>query len=398
MRMVLYGLPCAGKDYLLARLPFLTHLKGSEWLNAQCGGRFRELPEEEKNRLRRGFIDYVKCDETGNIIVDGHYSFPEDGGFRKVFTESDGDCYDAFVYLDTPTDIIHERIQGSDKNSIYSSLSQSDLRAWRDYEVKGLFGEALRRGKEFILLDDDSEAITRFMKGLAEGSILTAPQVARINADRVIEAAGARRRIILSDGDKTLTISDLTKSVPVPEQLKVHGVFDGDRYTTYQFWKARQTHASLRDLDERYTQALSNVEFDGPVLDDISRIDGLKVIVTAGLEDLWQRAAELTGIMDMAVGSQSNGLSNMSQLGKAYLCRYLKEEGFEVIALGDNMVDYYMLLEADRGYVIAHAKKNATLQTTVLSGTKLKQPSYNQTKFEGVQEVNSIHDDIERDL
>ncbi|MBQ3736230.1 MAG: HAD hydrolase family protein, partial [Candidatus Methanomethylophilaceae archaeon] len=111
--------------------------------------------------------------------------------------------------------------------------------------------------------------------------------------------------------------------------------------------------------------------------------------------DLWQRAAELTGVMDMAVGSQSNSLSNMSQLGKAYLCRYLKEAGFEVIALGDNMVDYYMLLEADRGYVIAHAKKNATLQNTVLSGTKLKQPSYNQTKFEGVQEVNSIHEDIE---
>ena len=121
------------------------------------------------------------------------------------------------------------------------------------------------------------------------------------------------------------------------------------------------------------------------------------MIVTAGLEDLWSEAAVFSGVMDMAVGSKSNGHSNMSQLGKAFLCRYLREAGFEVIALGDNMVDYYMLKEADKGYVIAHAKKNATLQRTVLHGTVLKQPAYNQTKFEGVEEVNSIHEDIERD-
>ena len=395
MKFVLYGLPCAGKDYLLERMPFIEHIKGSEWLNAQCGGKFREMPEDKQNALRIKFIEYVKEMDFRNIIVDGHYAFPEGDGFRKAFTESDGDCYDVFVYLDTPVETIFNRIQDSEKNTIYSKLTQSDLQVWRDYEVDALFHEALVRGKEFILLDYDLDNIITFMKGMADGTIRTAPQVSRANADRVIEATGGKRRIILSDGDKTLTITDLTKSVPVPEELKVHGVFDGDRYTTYQFWRARQTHASLDDLDERYEQALSNVEFDEPILNDLSKIDGWKVIVTAGLEGLWQKAAELTGVMDMAVGSDPKGYSNMSQLGKAYFCRYLREAGFEVIALGDNMVDYYMLMEADRGYIIAHAKRNATLQSTVLSGTKLRQPSSNQTKFEGVEEVNSIHEDIE---
>ena len=395
MKFVLYGLPCAGKDYLLERMPFIEHIKGSEWLNAQCGGKFREMPEDKQNALRIKFIEYVKEMDFRNIIVDGHYAFPEGDGFRKAFTESDGDCYDVFVYLDTPVETIFNRIQDSEKNTIYSKLTQSDLQVWRDYEVDALFHEALVRGKEFILLDYDLDNIITFMSGMADGTIRTAPQVSRANADRVIEATGGKRRIILSDGDKTLTITDLTKSVPVPEELKVHGVFDGDRYTTYQFWRARQTHASLDDLDERYEQALSNVEFDEPILNDLSKIDGWKVIVTAGLEGLWQKAAELTGVMDMAVGSDPKGYSNMSQLGKAYFCRYLREAGFEVIALGYNMVDYYMLMEADRGYIIAHAKRNATLQSTVLSGTKLRQPSSNQTKFEGVEEVNSIHEDIE---
>ena len=395
MKFVIYGLPCAGKDYLLSKMPFIQHIKGSEWLNAHSDNRFRELPGKEQEDLRKQFVQSVNSIETGNVIVDGHYAFPNGDSYRQAFTDSDGDCYDVFIYLDTPVETIHERIQGSDKNTIYSHLTISELQAWRDYEVSGLFEEVLRRGKEFILLDNDVDSIIRFMKGLADGSVLTAPQVSRMNADRVIDAAVGKRRIVLSDGDKTLTVEDLTKSVSMPEELKVHKAFEGDRYTTYQFWKVRQPYATLNDLEDRYAPALANIHFDGSVLEDLSKIDGLKVIVTAGLEDLWSRAAVLSGVMDVAVGSKTNGLSNMSQLGKAYLCRYLREAGFEVIALGDNMVDYYMLMEASRGYTIAHAKKNATLQNTVKSGTKLRQPAYNQIKFEGVQEVDSIHEDVE---
>ena len=131
MRMVLYGLPCAGKDYLISRMPFLEHIKGSEWLNAQSNGRFRELPPEEQGRLRRQFIKHVRTVDTADVIVDGHYSFPGIGGYHKAFTEDDGDCYDIFAFLDTPVDVIHDRIQSSEKNTIYSELTVSDLQAWR---------------------------------------------------------------------------------------------------------------------------------------------------------------------------------------------------------------------------------------------------------------------------
>ena len=269
MKFVIYGLPCAGKDHLLSMIPFIQHIKGSAWLNAQCNNKFRELSSEEQNDLRRQFIKHINSIETENVIVDGHYAFPDNGGYRLAFTDSDGDSYDVFIYLDTPADIIHERIQSSEKNTIYSYLTVSDLQAWRDYEVSGLFEEALRRGKEFILLDNDIDSIVKFMKGLADGSVLTAPQVSRINADKVISAASGKTRIILSDGDKTLTVEDLTKSVSIPEELKVHHVFQGDRYTTYQFWKVRQPYASLNDLDDRYAPALSNVHFDESILKDL---------------------------------------------------------------------------------------------------------------------------------
>ena len=54
-----------------------------------------------------------------------------------------------------------------------------------------------------------------------------------------------------------------------------------------------------------------------------------------------------------------------------------------------------MLLEANRGYAIAHQKKNPVLQKAVLGGTKLKQPASNEIKFDGVEIVNSIHEDAE---
>jgi len=58
-------------------------------------------------------------------------------------------------------------------------------------------------------------------------------------------------------------------------------------------------------------------------------------------------------------------------------------------------VDYRMLMGADRGYVIAHQKKNPVLQKAVLGGTKLKQPASNEIKFEGVEIVSSIHKDAQ---
>lgn len=395
MKMVLYGLPCAGKDYLLSRLDLVRYVKGSEWLNSLCDNRFRELAEGEKVRLRKAFIRYVSAIESENVVVNGHYAFPKNGGYDVVFTEEDGECYDVFAYLDTPVEVVHERMQKSEKNAPYAGLSVGELQAWRDFEVDALFREALKRGKEFILLDDDLENALCFTNGLLEGEFSTSYEVAGYFAKSIAEAAGDRKRIILADGDKTLTVGDLTKSVSSEDELKAYKVFDGDRYTTYQFWKVHQIHRAMNDIEERFGQALAVAEFDRAVLDDLSQIDAFKVVVTAGLMDLWTGAAAMTGVMDMAVGSDTKAFDNMSQLGKAYLSRYLREKGYEVLALGDNMVDYYMLTEADRGYLIAHAKKNASAQRTVLGGTKLKQPKYNQIKFEGVAEVNSIHEDIE---
>lgn len=392
MKIALYGLPCAGKDYLLSNMPFLKHIKGSEWLNQKSEGKFRSLPADKQTELRSEFVEYVSQFGDTDIAVDGHYSFPDGDSFNSVFTESDGNCYDVFVYLDTPIDIIAERIAKSEKNCIYSGLTQEQLQSWRDYETEGLFHEVLKRGKEFILLDNDWNCILEFMEGVTSGSIATAPEVSRIFAERIMSRTN-KQTIVLSDGDKTLTQTDLTKDVLDPGERIIKNIFDGDKYTTYQFWKAHKVYAGFEDIENRYEYALSKAEYDIPILKDLSEIDGFKVVVTSGLEELWSLAVERTGVMDMAVGSDVSGRCNMSQLGKAYLARILRQSGLRIVAVGDNMVDYYMLLEANSGYVVAHRKKNESLQKILRNGSVLKQPSGNQIKFEGVKVVSSVHDD-----
>ncbi len=395
MRIALYGLSCSGKDYMLDRMPFIEHIKGSDWLNARSGGRFRELPTDEQDALRREFIGYIRSSSDRNVAVDGHYAFPTADGYDIAFTEDDGDCYDVFAYLDTPSETIRSRLRESEKNSTYADLPVERIEAWKRFEIEGLRKECLERGKEFLLLDDDVDDVRSFMEGIIEGRILTAPQVAERSAERILSSSDSGR-IVLCDGDKTLTTSDLTKKVSALTGLRAdRNVFDGDRYSTYQFWLAHRVFAPMDDPKDLFEEVAAEADVEKELLDDLSAIDGYRVVVSAGLEGLWEAVVGRIGAFGMAVGSSTDASANISQLAKALIARYLRSAGREVIAVGDNVVDYYMLLEADRGYVVAHQKKNASLQTILLEGTDLKQPRSNQVKFDGVAEVNSIHEDIE---
>ncbi len=395
MRIAFYGLSCSGKDYLLSKMPFIEHIKGSEWLNAHSGGRFRELSSDEQDILRREFIGYIRSCSDTNVAVDGHYAFPSEGGFDIAFTEADGDCYDVFAYLDTPSEIIRSRLQESEKNSRYAELSVEAIESWKQFEIEGLRRECLERGKEFLLLDGNIENVCCFIRGLVEGRILTAPQVAKRSADQILAASGSRL-IVLCDGDKTATASDLTKKVFEYAGVSAdNNVFSGDKYSTYQFWLSHRDIAPVENIRNFFGTIVENADVEDDLLKDLSMIDGFRVVVSAGLEELWKAVADRTGIFDMAIGSSIDVSSNISQLAKAFLVRYLHSAGREVIAVGDNVVDYYMLLEADKGYVVAHKKKNTSLQKLLLNGTVLKQPRSNEIKFDGVAEVNSIHEDIE---
>lgn len=357
MRIAIYGLPCAGKSTLISEMGI-----------AQAGS----------------------ADE--DAVIERHFAFPSENGFDIGFTEKDAERCDVFAYLDTAPEIILERIGQSEEHRPYRDMTAEGVTAWRDFEVSTLRSECFARGKEFIILDPRFDCVQEFLEGLLDGSILTSPQVSRMAADRILGSTD-KHTIILCDGDRTLADIDLTLSLDLPMLMDLSHAFYGDRYTTFQFWLVYKLYGTLPQLGVKMREAADKVSLNKPLLDDLSKIDSYRVVITAGLEDLWSYAIEKTYAFSMAIGTDVGAVRNISQFAKGYIARYLREAGREVIALGDNMVDYRMLLEADRGYVIAHLKKNAPLQRTILNGSKLKQPSSNEIKFEGVEEVRSIHED-----
>lgn len=82
-----------------------------------------------------------------------------------------------------------------------------------------------------------------------------------------------------------------------------------------------------------------------------SVIERIKVpcfVLTAGHYGIWKEiASELK--MPMYCGEQ------MSAETKYFIVKFLQEQGIRIVAYGDSMNDYYMLKQADEGYLIAKA-------------------------------------------
>ena len=137
MKIAIYGISCAGKDTfileVIKRFPDFTHIKGSTRLNEisqkSYGCTFREIASQKQKKVREQFIFELK--NSDNIIVDGHYCFPENESYRIAFTESDSELYDIFIYLRALPAVVKERISLSEKNACYTSLSEKDIENWQ---------------------------------------------------------------------------------------------------------------------------------------------------------------------------------------------------------------------------------------------------------------------------
>ena len=127
MKIVLYGMPCAGKSTLMNKITDAKVINGSKELRRICGGSFSELSEEEKCQVRVRYTEYINSLEDEWIVSDGHYSFME----NVVFTEADGELYDVFIYLYCAPEVLKERYAASEKNATFVDESVEDIKQWQ---------------------------------------------------------------------------------------------------------------------------------------------------------------------------------------------------------------------------------------------------------------------------
>lgn len=354
MRLGLYGLPTAGKSFILSAVRNLEVLSGSSLLK-EMRPDFQSLTEEDKVAVRKNLA--LKLKEKDFFIMDGHYSF----GDNVVFTEEDGALYDTFLYLFVDPYIIKERMEDSIRNNKYLVY---DIKKWQEFEIASLRKYCHENNKDFYVIDNpgkgffpDISMVLNFIDSIVCG--FSCVNYAQKCADKILKEK-PEDTIILTDGDRTLSIEDSSGALG----YKTH-LFDGNFYTGFQSWRHAREMADYISLMECSwnEQGRLPVTLNADVADKLA---GEAVVLTSGYFGIWKKiASELKLIIFHG--------EMMSAEAKFFITKYLQEAGRKVVAYGDSMIDYYMLKQADEGYLVKRADGSISRS---LSGKSLEGIEY----------------------
>lgn len=343
MRIGLYGMPTAGKTHILNQIDFIDVVSGSKFLR-EYDPDFDTRDESGREQDRKAIARLLM--KRDNFIMDGHYAF----GDEIAFTEDDGKIYDAYLYLYISPDIIKKRMSESDKNRKYLIYNIAE---WQNMEIAELRRYCHDNGKDFYVLDnppdncfEDVSDILAFIRGIING--YSCVSYAKECADHIIRKSKSDT-IVLMDGDKTLTIEDSSGTV---FGYKTH-LYDGNFYTGYQSWKQnvefkQYSFDDLTEMPVRLNETVKNA-----ITEDT-------FILTSGHERIWQFIAKQLRL-DFFYGTQ------MSAETKLFITKCLQEAGKRVIAYGDGMNDYFMLKQADKGYLVS--KQDGTISRSLKGRT-----------------------------
>lgn len=339
MRIGLYGLPGAGKTFLLKKIDFMDVMYGSDLIR-EIASDFDSRDEDGKRIVREELASSLL--QKDGFIMDGHYSFGE----QPAFTDKDGELYDVFVYLYVNPDIIRRRMRNSKKNIRYLDY---EIEKWQQDEIKGLRAYCHQKNKDFYVIDEplkgfpeDTEEIIRFIKAVKNGYSCVAYAMECANAILKIEPGDA---VNLTDGDKTIILED---SSYMAFGYTTH-LFDGNFYSGYQSWRQNE---GFEQMEYKQMEKLP-IHFNKRIMD---RLDCHTYIVTSGYGKVWKHISEYTGF-PFFYGNQ------MSAETKLYITKFLQQAGKIVTAYGDSKNDYYMLKQADKGYLVA--KQDGTVSKSL---------------------------------
>lgn len=349
MRIGLYGMPTAGKSYILDKIDFIKVMAGSKMIREMCPD-FDSKDEADKGTVRRQLADLLATTDT--FILDGHFLF----GDKLAFTESDGSLYDVFLYLYISPEILKDRMGSSERNRKYLSF---DIAAWQKNEIEGLREYCHANNKDFYVIDnppanqfDDVSVVVDFIRAVFNG--YSCVSLAERCAKDILSKSKTDT-VTLMDGDKTITIEDSSNRV---FGYTTH-LYDGNFYTGYQSWKQGKEFEqyNFEDLKEMPVSLNKKV---------CKAIDGDTYILTSGHERIWGFIAKELGI-PYYFGTE------MSAETKLYVTKKLQAAGKRVVAYGDGMNDYYMMKQADEGFLVT--KQDSSISRSLkgkdLEGLKL---------------------------
>lgn len=328
MRLGLYGLPAAGKTYILDRINGIKVFHGSDML-FDLDKDFHNTDENGRKAARKELANSLL--KKDDFIMDGHYSF----GDNVVFTKEDGKLYDAFLYLYIEPRVLKSRMEKSSKNI---KCLKFDIEKWQNTEIEKLREYCHEHNKDFYVIDnqdlgyfDDIDTVLKFIYAVSDG--FSCVNFAKEVANDILSMSD-HADIILTDGDRTLIREDSSSLIG----YKTH-IFDGNFYTGFQSFVH---HENMM----KYTNASKKLNIPECTYNDfvLKHMDN-GFILTSGQPDIWKNISEKIK-RPVFFGNQ------MSADTKFFITKFLQKNR-KVRAFGDSMNDYFMLKRADEAFLIA---------------------------------------------
>ena len=375
MRIVLYGMPCAGKTTIMNRIPNARLVHGSLELNRLCGGQFSALADDEKKAIRIKYTEFVRSLDDELVVSDGHYSFLE----KIAFTEADGELYDVYLYIYCRPDTLLKRYRQSSKNIQYAEDSVTTIEHWQRYEIEHLRAECHKRNKDFYVVSDNEEACSRvlnFIETVRNGysGFRFAQQICR-----KIEAMYPNPcELFILDGDRTVIEQDSFRFC-CDGKTKV---FDGNFYTGYQSFLFK---CELEQKNVCHYSHVDDIKLNHTVWDELRSSD--YVVLSSGITDLWEIIGANYGIKNIVADPM------VSADVKFYVVKLLQSKGYIIRAYGDSKLDLYMLRQANSGTLIVGKRLSRSLRDESLHGIRI---AYDHSFFRLADSLEpEILDDIQ---
>ncbi len=416
MKIAIYGLSRCGKDFLIDQIinrvaGIVNHFYGSKTLRELSQSyfekQFKELSNDQQKFLREKLVDKVNEAEERyqNIIVDGHYAFPNhQEGFNIVFTNADKHLYDLFFYIKKSPKYVIENSRKSDRQEWREYLEKEEnINQWQEFEINGLKSICKELGKELIILDDDTSCSVDFICDILLSKNKIYPNEI---ADEILKSLllhiNDYKKIVLLDCDKTVSINDLTYDFCDKgnlEKTKLKSIFHGDYYTTYQFYRFHQFISKNEDYSGSLAYSVQNLIFNYPLIDDLNKKNKNVFIIgiTTGIADAWIKVNEHHNIYNLIIGKGKSNNENLinnlvTPLVKQEVVKKLRNIGKEVIAIGDSIIDIPMLEASNLGIVVANDKLNNKVIEYIEKNnrTNIYQFAYSNFKYKNLKERLSI--------
>lgn len=338
---------------MLNALDGIRIVSGSPWLNRYTGEKFSRLPENEKTEWRIKYTEYLANIADEHIISDGHYAFED----ITVFTDADGDIYDVFLYLYCEPEEILSRLEVSEKNKKFASLTVEAISKWQNREIEGLRLACHKRNKDFYVIQSGNITATEFADFI--DAVISGFSSYRLAVDltaQIREWFHAPCELNIVDGDKTFINED---SFRLCSNGFTTTVFDGNFYTGYQSYLFEKEISLLPLQYEKLQDCTLNKHVWSRICNEPY------VVLSAGVTELWKRLGVQMHIPHILASPL------ISADTKYYVAKLLRESGYRIKGYGDSKNDLYLLKEADEGYLCLGKRISRSLIDTDVSDFQL---------------------------